>query len=542
MILPSEKSKPPKFGAFDIEIVNDKFARAWTFDGDITRQFSHPERLLDYLLARRFRGWTWYIHDGGRYDLLTIFRTLVSSWRGKKISLVMKGERVFQIKFMDGNNIIKITDSRGLLNFDFEKLCVSFGFPIPGCTENCAVTLFGILKKFYGRVGVNPRGQTIASVAMRWLRENKLNREICGLPPRMEHFTRRALYGGRCEVVKFYGEWLNHYDIISYYASLMLEKLPVGQPFFTRRLDLSAVGFYDVTLAIPFDYICPLPFNSGCGLRIFPCGRFRGVFSTVELSRLRPQSILKVHDGLLFGATDNVLAEYARHWFLQKKNAGNEVDYLIAKLMLNSLIGKFAQRRDLEKVTEFSVGTKEAFPRSNLDLGKSKTFSRSPLVMPAITAWITALGRCRMLDLIGTGDDVFYFDTDSLFTTREMQTGTEAGELKLVGKIRSAAFANVRTYAVEYANGERVIKASGQSAESIPFESVFDAVIENNPARIVSRYSTFLSLRQSLAVGNGNRNGESLLRRYTKETEARVLYRGRLRVFGNETVPRRIES
>jgi hypothetical protein len=99
-------------------------------------------------------------------------------------------------------------------------------------------------------------------------------------------------------------------------------------------------------------------------------------------------------------------------------------------------------------------------------------------MLPQISAWVTALGRVRLgTKLLELGREVFYGDTDSVFTTVETACGTSLGEWKdeyAKDPIVYAYFLAPKVYVLRHASGKITNKAKGFSrfADTLPKDAV----------------------------------------------------------------------
>jgi hypothetical protein len=77
----------------------------------------------------------------------------------------------------------------------------------------------------------------------------------------VEKAIRSAYNGGRTETFIPYGENLVSYDYNSLYPTAMLKPMPVGQPIFSLRKDLSKI----------FGYVQATITTTGENIRVLPC-------------------------------------------------------------------------------------------------------------------------------------------------------------------------------------------------------------------------------------------------------------------------------
>lgn len=279
----------------------------------------------------------------------------------------------------------------------------------------------------------------------------------------MHEWVRKGYYGGRTELYRPYGKGLSYYDINSSYPRAMLEDMPAGMvkqygPKKTvedfRRIERDAIGFVECEVYIPATcYLPPLPYRDEQRNKlIFPTGTFKGVWAWDELKLL--------FDPLVGGKITSVVRSvwYQRKTLFfdfvkelyayrdKKLSTYDEGMALVAKLMMNSLYGKFGMNEDRREIIVLGKGEKPpegaTFPR--FEDGQDDVLSRvcyiekhvsPPYIIPQISAQITALARIRlwgfMADVLRRGGSLYYCDTDSIITDLcDLPTSSELGALK----------------------------------------------------------------------------------------------------------------
>jgi len=169
------------------------------------------------------------------------------------------------------------------------------------------------------------------------------------------------------------------------------------------------------------------------GKLIFPVGTFRTFLCTAGLKRaLENDEIIDIHRMAVY-ENDYIFGEYVDYWYPLKakyRSEGNELYAKIVKLFLNSLYGKFGQKKPIMETyldpeagpptstTVISIETGErwversAFGKTHRQIGEEngdKSFV-------AIAAHVTEYSRIALWDLcarIGT-ERIYYMDTDSI--------------------------------------------------------------------------------------------------------------------------------
>lgn len=290
----------------------------------------------------------------------------------------------------------------------------------------------------------------------------------------LHRWVRGAYYGGRTEVYRaepywvgrrtvYGGQGLSYYDINSSYPRAMLESMPAGVlkeygPRKTRadfeRLAIMAVGFVECEVEIPSScYLPPLPYrHPKLGKLVFPTGRFSGTWAWSELQLLFDPMvggrITKVVKSAWYGRK-NLFFDFVKELYFYRDKSSDRYDEgmaLVAKLMLNSLYGKFGMNEERREI--YVLGKDEAPPEgatlAGFEDGPEDALSKvcyldkrvaPSYIIPQISAEITALARVRlwhfMARVLRMGGRLYYCDTDSLITDlADLPCSPELGELK----------------------------------------------------------------------------------------------------------------
>jgi len=143
----------------------------------------------------------------------------------------------------------------------------------------------------------------------------------------------------------------------------------------------------------------------------------------------------------------------------------------------------------------------------------------------AIASFVTSYARIHMHKIMHPiGVDVFYTDTDSIFTTRPLNTGKELGELKLEGTYDSAVFLLPKTY-FALSKQKKKIAMKGFDKKKIQDFTIedFKNGLEGDLKRFkIENEPKFASLKQALAqnkiVSMTKKNSKQLKSLYNKRT------------------------
>jgi hypothetical protein len=232
------------------------------------------------------------------------------------------------------------------------------------CELDCIV-LYQVLSKFneliFNKFSLNiHRFPTLSSLAMGIFRSGYLgNHNIPKLGGHTFDFIKKGYTGGRVDVFKFYGEKLYYYDVNSLYPTVYSSKpMPVGTPtWFNGNIldyDPEAFGFFRCNITAPDDLYIPVlqtHVKTKGGIRsMAPLGTWTGVLFSEEMKMaIKYGYKFEVLEGYTFDK-EIVFDEYAQDMFAIKKSHDSKHPmFLISKLLLNSLYGKFGMTIDLLK-------------------------------------------------------------------------------------------------------------------------------------------------------------------------------------------------
>ena len=460
--------------------VNEEDCRVWAYAlceiGD-TDNFIYGNNMDDFMewCASSAYNYKVYFHNlkfDGEYILSWLFSNGFEYIENKKdrrsktfTTLVTDMGVFYSIEiyfYVKGHHTNKVTiqDSLKILNFSVDKIAKDFGLPISKLTIDYTefrekghrltqqeidyirndVTIVALALEKMFEQGLNK--MTIASDAMadyksRCKRFRKLF-PVLKLP--IDSEIRASYKGGFTYLNPIWQEKETGsgvvFDVNSMYpAKMRYEKLPFGTP---ERFE----GKYEYDPVRPL-YVqkltCIFELKKGKipsiqiknSLSFMPNQYIEssdGDFVTLTLSSPDLELFFKQYDvthlswhgGFKFMATNTLFADYVDHWTekkIESKKEGNKSMYLISKLMLNSLYGKFGLNPigrkkspylDDEGIVKYIIGDKE---------------ERKPIYIPVAT-FITAYARKYIIEssqairdysLAKYGYDAYvYSDTDSI--------------------------------------------------------------------------------------------------------------------------------
>lgn len=561
----SSKAKlgPTKIGVFDIESINwvEAYAIA-LYDGDETIVFDGKDcidQFLEAFLTQKYRSHIFYAHNGGKFDFTFLLHHLVQKgWRDKYLIEPMRaGARIIQLTIRDHHNHSWVLrDSVALLPFTLKKICETFDVEHkkgdfdhmkihwgnwrdlkpewePYLIDDCR-GLFEALHHFEELLmrmfNVNLRhNMTLAQLAMDVYRTKYMKFPLPTYESREENI-RKSYFGGRTEIITMRGKGLKYYDVKSEYPYVMKNKpMPVGVPITNYDMKVTDFGIAHATVTAPDGiYIPLLPHRSENGKLLFPRGTFSGWWCTPELQKAVELGYkVKIHWGYEFEQA-HIFTEYvdALYHIKETSKKGSPM-YLISKLLMNSLYGKFGQRREREELVIFPTDTAGMEPLdfyAESEIWVKKTESKSKHILPAIASFVTCYGRLRLYEAIeealSKGGEIYYMDTDSIVTDVELKTGDQLGDLEAeIPAIDEGIFLLPKMYALKLPSGE-LIKCKGFPRDIFKYEMFEHAIKTDDYAKFQFEQdkiaTPFMSLRRNKSFLGMTKFARSVINRYDK--------------------------
>jgi hypothetical protein len=290
----------------------------------------------------------------------------------------------------------------------------------------------------------------------------------------VDEFVRKAYFGGRTEIFKpvfdsKVGEkdFLYYYDVNSLYPFVMKQhEYPDKFIKWTRgkrEFKKYQMGVWRCKVKVPEDMYIPvlaIKFNERL---VFPVGEFEGYWTRYELEYAESLGckILEYIEGAVFenaGFMFNDFVETLYNMRLEAKEKNDNVTQMTMKLLMNSCYGRMGINKDRSKIiiddgyyakVKFIADIDTEY--GSIRLAEKEEKSNELFSNPAIACFVTSYARvhlhkqCREVGV----ESVYYTDTDSVFTDKEMKTGKELGAMKLEYKCKSACFLLPKTYVNE---------------------------------------------------------------------------------------------
>ncbi|MHB8553771.1 MAG: DNA polymerase [Thermoplasmataceae archaeon] len=422
-----------------------------------------------------------------------------------KCELSMRTERdIYQIKILQDDGDIIMRDSFALWPGSLKNLADSFCPELPKlkidienynpdnpehkeyAMRDIEILIVGLkrldekMREHFG-IGINA---TTASTALKAWQYSLKNDEIYNGSKNgsIEDFIRSSYYGGIVFLTTTrLIEDCETYDINSSYPHVMSEMLlPDGKPSISKNWNSSHFGIYRCTVKSPDDLIIPIvPSRNNKGAMRWLSGEFETICTNVELmfAARHGYEIIEIHEGLLFPKKVSPFVSFVEKCkTLRKEYKGLSIEQ-IAKLMQNSLYGKFGSRR--ERTELFHPETQEdelgAFPFNGSEYWFTRTQpnEKDMLVKPEWAVFITAFARLHLLDTaysVGV-DKIIYGDTDSLTVlsgnSDKIDIGDKYGQFKLEKTWQSFRAIAPKVYVGILDNGKILGRAKGMPKKSM---------------------------------------------------------------------------
>lgn len=477
-----------------------------------------PKDFINWLFSEDNTIDTWFAHFGGGYDFLFILEdhagitdvflediiSLGSTFmtfslcqyeevtKKDYVQLKKNKRRIVGDRYMNQVRKIKFFDSGKFLPFALNTLTNSFNVVHKKlddidagnlevwndkCEEYCIFDckgLYEVLDKYFTNELIMKSGPrfTTASQSVAYLKTTMEEDDLIpSLQEEDDEFVRKSYFGGRTEIYNmvFDGDennLLNYYDINSLYPSVMIDNYfgyeKLRKPI--RDFNDDYISFFECDVIVPKDlYIGPLPIYHEVNKSrktIFPVGKFRGVWSTIELENALSYGVKidKIHNAVSFHKGKKIFHKAINHLYEKRKaSEKNSVDNILTKLIMNSMYGKFGINRHRENIEVFNPKKHGGLvPEYTLDteigefnLVKTEKILENSFGNVAIASQVTSYARVKHYNEMMALSNVYNCDTDSYWTTDELETGDELGEIKLEDRILRACFLLPKTYTMD---------------------------------------------------------------------------------------------
>jgi hypothetical protein len=287
--------------------------------------------------------------------------------------------------------------------------------------------------------------------------------------------------GGSTDMFKPFGKNIFSYDVNSLYAYIMNKfDMPVGNIKFFEgnilNINPKAFGFFECKITAPKNIkhpILQIKFNTGNGLRtISPLGTWIGTYFSEEIyNAMKFGYKFEILRGYTFERKNIFKSYIADLYKIKKASNKNEPMYLISKLLMNSLYGRFGMNQFLINhsiideiklnyyIDNFSIS--EIIPLKNnkliisyFDINELEnimlTYKSYSNISISIASAISAYARIHMSKFKNNPNyTLYYTDTDSIFIDKPLSANLiskDLGKMKLEYNFIEATFISPKVY------------------------------------------------------------------------------------------------
>jgi len=469
-----------EFATFDIEAKNwNEHLLSGLYTGDEYYDFNDLSEFFDLLSQAPHIPNTIYAHFGGIYDFLFLFDFIFNlETRPRVYSIVMQSAKILSFRIaLSKTRKYTFIDSSGIIPFGLAKACESFGvenkkqpFDVENITHvtdelreylfyDC-VSLYEVIDKYYQENGFERPvlTRTGASFANYKKYYNMTNDELPKLPKKLVAPARSSYFGGRTEIFKMIGENLNYYDINSLYPFVMQRYFyPTDYKHVVHDYD-GELGLYNITIKSPPNIHIPvLPVK--LDKLYFPIGEITGWYTTpeIDLALEMGYELKRVNAGHVFKSDPYLFRSFIKHQYKKRVETSCPVKKILCKDNMNHLYGRMGINIERPVIhLDDRVGSKllKEFKMAGGDrvlFFESKKELHHIYSNPLISSYVTAYARCYLYRSMRDkfGFDVYYCDTDSVFTRRTIKTSEKLGGWKLEYKVKRACFTNPKSYILD---------------------------------------------------------------------------------------------
>lgn len=327
-----------------------------------------------------------------------------------------------------------------------------------------------------------------------------------------EQFIRESYYGGLVFLTRT-DEVSNAvtFDINSSYPHAMCTKgVPWGSCIASDNYKNGLMGIYRIRCRAPRELVVPiLPRRDERGYMRWHGGEFETICTNVEITfaERHGYEIIEVMEGLCWEKTIFPFNDFIEKCKTIRRDYKGQPEETLAKLMQNSLYGKYGSRR--ERLTVFSPSCdEETIDASPIDndgfFWMKKEFAEDLRCIPEWAVFITAHARLKLLNQIYKVGvhNVIYGDTDSLTVQSsaadKFDEGNEYGQWK-----REKQWSRFRAIAPKVYSGQLSTGQFKGAAKGLPKKRMSDdqwaALLAGDQVSV--DYLTLPSLRVAMKKG-----------------------------------------
>ncbi len=334
-----------------------------------------------------------------------------------------------------------------------------------------------------------------------------------------EQFVRQGYYGGLVFLTRDdkiessdNNPVAETYDVNSSYPSVMRDfGVPSGRMVESRDYVANHMGIYRVRVSAPDNLVVPIiPGRNAKGHMQWRKGTFDTVCTNAELifAANHGYKILEVYEGFIFEETIFPFNDFVAKCQDIRRRFKKLPQEALAKLMQNSLYGKYGSKRERLKIFHPTCDdeTIGAIPLEQFDYFWLKSeLDENMRCIPHWAVFITAHARLKILQAVySVGvENVIYGDTDSVTVLHghagPIDVGDDYGQFKLEKQWRKFRAIAPKVYTGELMDGTRKGAVKGIPRKGMDSE-LWGDLYENGQIRAGAM--SLASLRVALQKGN----------------------------------------
>ena len=544
-----------QFYVFDTETTPFKIGETCEFIFGVVYGYDYKkviyskEEFIDEFMQPRYSKKKVFAHNA-EFDLNVIYSNVY----------VMDNEAIFNGKFICATNgNCMFADSMNIFPTSVKELGRILGKPklelskdfwdksditendITYCVRDCEI-IFDSLAAIFEMVGSIKI--TLAGLSMNLFRSKYLKYNIDYDQQQCNLFF-NSYYGGRTEAF-FIGKCNAFvYDVNSMYPRAMKEARFPNPKFFINKKNvipeqflehilknIKLEGIAHVRIKHYDNYFGFLPYRTSEKL-LFPVGEFSGWYNFPELRFCvdnKMIEILEVYETQYSTGMNSPFIEYVDDLYNLRLSSDNEFTSFLYKLFSNALYGKFAERRESEKI--YIENMRDSYLRIQeyknkktlknillfneyrndcfLEISATKE-SFANTTIPMFSSYITSIARVHLLQLLLKYKDYspLYCDTDSIFFAIDpkIPSSKKLGEFKKENKIVTE-ISGLKNYTY-ISDGIQRTKIKG-----VPSKAVYDKI--EKKYKYENLIKTRESLRRNISAGTYIARTKEIKSKYDK--------------------------
>ena len=380
-------------------------------------------------------------------------------------------------------------------NWNLKEIAIKY------CENDCIAlyqTIMNFSNLIFNQFNINVSSiSTLPSLAFKIFRANYLakNIKLPVIAGKIYSDISQAYYGGHCDIYKPTnpkGTLVYEYDCNSLFPFVMRNLSYPGKILGYFRGDISSMNEYSklynqglsflkVKITAPKNLKNPILPNRSNNVAIYGVGTWTGWFYSEELKNAEKYNYkYEILEGYIFEPT-TIFTEYVNKIFqIKLKSDANNPMYIISKLLLNTLYGRFGLSPNQlthevvtnnninQRINELNIENLQNIISfgDNYIISYSKSFSKIPLINVGIAAAISANARVYMTEFKNNPNYILlYTDTDSYFTLNPLPShlvdDKKLGHFKLVHLFKEFVALAPKVYGGIDTKGNQVIKTKG---------------------------------------------------------------------------------